>query len=154
MSLILEKLLALRNRPSTRKTYLAIWRKFNNFVIKLDFKPPTWEERTAMFVADMIDRGAQSATVKSYISAIKRILLDDGYPWDDNKILLSSLVKACKLINDHVRTWFPIGFGLLELILFELGRVYAKDQPYLCIFIQSVICVGLLWPHEGGRAHL
>ena len=49
-------------------------------------------------------------------------------------MLLASLTRACKLINDRVRTRLPIGFNLLELILFELQRHYTTggyNQPYL-----------------------
>ena len=144
MKLIVDRLLTLHNRDSTKRTYLAVWRKFNNFVIKLDIKPPTWEERTAMFMADMIANGAQSSSVKSYISAIKRILADDGYTWDDNIVLLSSLTRACKLKNDHVRTRLPIGYGLMELLLFEIARQYVtlSNQPYLCVMYQAIIALG------------
>ena len=109
-----------QNRSSTAETYLRIWRRFNNFVIQLDKKPNSWEEKTTLFIANMIENGSQSNSVKSYVSAIKRILIDDGYQWDDTKILLSSLTRACRIINDKVKTRLPIQCGLLELILFEI----------------------------------
>ena len=65
-----------------------------------------------------IDQGMQSSTVKSYVSAIKKTLIDDGYSWDDNKVLVSSLTKACRIINDRVMTRLPINCSLLEMMLF------------------------------------
>ena len=78
----------------------------------------------------MVNIGAQSSTVKSYKSAIKKTLCNDGYPWDDNKLLMGSLTRACKLENDEVKTRLPITGQLLEAILFELERKF-KGQPYL-----------------------
>ena len=127
---IMNRLKCTTNRPSTSKTYMTVWRQFNKFLIKLDCRPDSWEDRTALFAAYQIERGLQSASVRSYISAIKRTLIDDGYLWNDDKILLSSLTRACRLINDHVRTRLPIQSGLLELLLFEVERFHCK-QPYL-----------------------
>ena len=61
-----------------------------------------------LFIAQLIEEGMQSSTVKSYISAIKTTLITDGYTWDNSKILLSSLTRACKVVKDHVRTRLPI----------------------------------------------
>ena len=102
IKLIIDKLLCNQHRSSTSKTYLRIWRQFNNFVINLDVRPKLWEDRVTLFIGHMIHRGLQSATVKTYVSAIKKILIDDGYPWDQNRVLLSSLTKSCRLINDRV----------------------------------------------------
>ena len=85
-----------------------------------------------LFIAYKIESGLKSTTVKSYVSAIKKVLVDDGYPWDDQKVLLGSLTKACKLINDRVHTRLPIQCSLLEMLLFEVQRIYGlKGQRYL-----------------------
>ena len=94
MRRIIERLKSQLNQPSMNQHYLAIWCQFNRFVICLNIKPNLWEERTALYVAFLVDEGMQSSIVRSYISAIKRILIDDGYPWEDNKMLLASLTKA------------------------------------------------------------
>ena len=78
----------------------------------------------------MIDQGAQSSTIKSYFSAIKFMLKADNYEWDDNKILLTSITRSCRLQNDLVKTRCPIRHSLFEMTLFELERIYAS-QPYL-----------------------
>ena len=117
---ILDKLLMNQTRVSTSKNYLCVWRQFNKFLISLDVMPTLWEDRTSLFVAYLIDKGVQSGTVKSYVSAIKKTLVNDKYDWKDELVLLSSLAKACKLVNDKVRTRLPIHCSLLEMILFEL----------------------------------
>ena len=147
---VLEKLNNNQTRESTANNYLCIWRKLNKFLLSLDNKTlNTWEEKTALFWAYLVDNGVQSSTLKSYFSAIKHILKLDGYQWDDNKVLLSSLVRSCKLVNDRVKTRLPIQKGLLEMLLFEIERRYnnISPQPYLIILykaIFSLACYGML----------
>ena len=74
---IIERLKGQQNRPSTNKNYLTIWRQFNKFVIRLNIKPSLWEDRVALYVAFLIEEGMQSSTVRSYVSVIKRTLIDD-----------------------------------------------------------------------------
>ena len=91
----------------------------------------------------LIDQGKQSATIKSYVSTIEKMLLMDGYDWNENLVLVRSLAKACKIINNGVITRLHIHCGLLEIILFEVQRMFFdKNQWYLkilykCIFIIS-----------------
>ena len=74
----------------------------------------------------------QSSTVKLYVSAIKKTLVMDVYKWKDNEVLLSSLARACKIKNDMVRTRLPIHGNFLEMLFFEIQRIYRrKCQPFL-----------------------
>ena len=127
---IVERLKNQSNRESTRMSYHKIWTRFNKFIIRLDIKPKTWEERVALFAAQMVEEGKKSSTIQSYVSAIKSTLKKDNYEWCDNKILLATIIGACKIKNDIVKTRFPIRIGLLEIMLFEINRVYNK-QIYL-----------------------
>ena len=106
-----KKLLSQQDRNSTVRTYLNIWRQFNYIVISLDVAPPTWEARTTLYIAYLIDNGRQSSSIKSYVSAKKKMLVIDGYKWKDEEVLLNSLTKACRLLNDRVRQRFPIHCG-------------------------------------------
>ena len=137
---VIERLKANRNRISTRNTYLQIWRNFNKFLIRLDEKPDKWEQRVALYCAFLIEKGNKSSTVKSYVSAIKRILTDDGYCWSDNLILLSSMTRACRLENDKVFHRLSIQLGLLELVLFEIERLFNK-QEYLEILYKTIFVI-------------
>ena len=106
-------------------------------------KPDTWEERTPLFVAYLVDKGIQSTTIKSYVSAIKKTLVSDNYTWDDNRIKLTSLTRACKLVNDKLMIRLPIHCGMLELILFEIQRIFSKSsQPYLEIMYKALFALG------------
>ena len=138
---ILEDLLANQNRKSTARNYLSIWRQFNTFLIQLDTLPQFWEDRTSLFIAHLVQKGIQSGTIKSYVSGIKDMLVHVNYKWDDSKILLTSLTKACRLCNDHVTTRLPIHCGLLELLLFELERCLSK-QWYLECMYKAIFSLG------------
>ena len=65
----------------------------------------------------------------------------DGYNWDDKLVLVRSLAKACRIINDTVRTRLPIQCGLLEMILFEVQRMFHGqwylEQLYKAVFSLS-----------------
>ena len=145
---VLERLKNKQTRSSTANNYLAIWRQLNNFLIHLDIKQYhlSLEERTALFGAHLVDKGVQSSTLKSYFSAIKHVLKQDGYTWDDNKVILSSLVKGCKLENDRVKVRLPIKKGLLEMLLFEVERTFGgfygkAPQPYLETMYTALFCL-------------
>ena len=143
MQTIIDRLMSQQTRKSTAKTYLSVWRQFNNFIIKLDRRPKLWEDRVTLFVGYLIDKGMQSATVKSYVSAIKRMLIDDKYKWKDENLALSSLTRACKLKNDILKVRLPIHCGFLEMILYEIHRIFNKKcQPYLCILYQALFALG------------
>ena len=124
---------------STRDNYLSVWCKFNNFIIRLDVRPVLWEDRASLFGAYLVEEGIQSSTLRSYMSAIKGILVDDGYEWDNNKLLLSTLIRGCKVENDRtVQTRLPIQCGLLEMILFEVQCLF-QDQYYLEIMYKTLL---------------
>ena len=104
MERIVESLMVKQHRDSTAKNYLSVWRQFHKFVLKLDIKPKLWEDRATLFIGYMIGKGMQLTTVKSYLSAIKKTLVMDGYDWNDNLVLIHSLARACRIVNDTVRT--------------------------------------------------
>ena len=92
-------------------------------------------------MAFLADKGTQSGTVKSYVSAIKNMLLLINYQWDDNLILLNSITRGCRMSNDRVSACLPVTCGLLELILFEVRRMY-KTQPYLETLFLAILALG------------
>ena len=75
------------------------------------------------------------------MSAIKKTLINDDYPWDNDRILLTTLTKACRLENDRVKTRLPIQGGLLELVLFEINRMLST-QHYLSLMYTALFALG------------
>ena len=149
IKLTFEKFKATQHRNSTTKNYHSIWRQFNDFVIRLDEPSRTWEERMALYGTYLVAKGVQLATLKSYKSAIKNILVTDGYPWNDDKVMLSILVKACRIKNDILTLRRPIRLLLLEILLFEMECLFGGNQPqpylealYKCMF--SLAYYGLM----------
>ena len=131
MQNLIARLKLYRFRDSTRKNYYAIWRSFNKFVLRLDDHQDSWEERLVLFVGHLINENRQSATIKSYISAIKAILKADGITIKEDQYLLSSLTWACKLKNDIVHIRLPIQKDLLWLMIKTVRNRIYQDQPYL-----------------------
>ena len=129
---IMESLKSKKLRKTMANNYLSIWRSFNKFLIKLDVLPTKWEQRVVLYCTYLIEGGSQSQTIKSYVLAIKSILKDNGYCWQDGIVLLESLIRTCRIENDCIRRRLPIQIGLLELLLFEVQRYFGSiQQPYL-----------------------
>ena len=114
---IIDKLKSECVQGSTRKNYYSVWKTFNKFVIQLDVKPSNWEDRLSLFVGYLVSKNYQSQMVKSYISAIKGILLENNIDLSEDRFLLTSLTRACKLKNDRFCTKFPITRGMLDVII-------------------------------------
>ena len=133
MHRIVEKLKKDRVRDSTKNNYYTVWKSFNKFFLRLDVKPNTWEERLVLYAGFLVNDNKQSQMVRSYICAIKNILRDDGVHINEDKFLLTSLTKACKLRNDRVITRLPMQKGLLQLLLNSIIQLYEVEstQPYL-----------------------
>ena len=138
----MESLKTKRTRSSTYSNYFKIMNLFNKFLVRLDSLPSSWEERTSLYCTFMVQEGVQSSTIRSYISAIKGLLKDDDYDWDDNLVKLGVLTRACKQVNDVIHTRLPIHCKLLELMCFEIDRLYGATQPYLNILYKLVFLIG------------
>ena len=138
MQNIVDKLKNEQNRSSTKANYYSIWKKFNLFFIQLDIKPDSWEERLILFVGYLIDKRRKSSTIRSYISAIKSVLKQDGEDLKENVYLLKSLTKACKLKNDKVHTQLPIRKNLLKLIVDNVHKIFKSPQEYLVKMYQAL----------------
>ena len=141
MESVLERLQANQHRSSTKRNYLSIWRQFNAFLICLDERPKDWEDHASLFCVYLAESGNKSSTIRSYISAIKHNLIVDKYKWDDNKVLVNAVSRVCKIANDVVIARFPIHIGYLEMLIFELERLYASSQPYLNIAYRALFLV-------------
>ena len=119
--------------------YYVVWKKFNQFYIKLDSKPNSWEERLVLFTAYLVDHNFKSSTVKSYISAVCSVLSELKIKLNEDTSLITSLTQACRLINDQMKTKLPIHKGLFKLILKKIDNYYGQRlQPYLTILYKSL----------------
>ena len=116
MQMIVDRLKSQQYRNSTRKNYYVVWKLFNKFFIRLDKKPDTWKDHLTLFVGYLIDNKRQFATVKSYISAVRAILMEIGVKLNNEHTQFSSLTKACRLVNDQIKTRLPIQKDLLSAI--------------------------------------
>ena len=155
MTRILEFIKLNRNRISMRENYIRIWHLFNKFIIKLDVIPDTWEDRVYLFLAYLVHTRKKSATVKSYLSAIRTVLTYDNHELNENTVQLQAITRACKLSNNFITPRFPIKIELLETILFETTRILGH-QPYLVRLYQVVFALayyGLLRIGEIARSN-
>ena len=71
---------------------------------------------------------------------IRKILRDDGYKLKEEGLQLSTLTKACQLVNDRVTIRAPIHIKLVETLLFETERMF-PTQMYLQILYKTIMIV-------------
>ena len=135
---IIDKLKHQCNRHSTDKVYYQVWKSFNQFIIKLDTKPKTWEDRLVLYIGYLIHNNRKSNTICSYVSGIKSVLRKDGVFLNENKYLLNSLIKVCRIHRDQVTTQLPIRKGLMNLLVNAVPQI-CPDQPYLATLYQAMI---------------
>ena len=126
-----------RIRDSTKTNYYVVWKLFNEFFIKLDNKPDTWEDRLILFVGHLIQQNKKSQTVRSYVSAIRAVLRDDGIVLNEDKFLLNAITRACRLKNDKVKTRLPIKKPMLHIVL-KKTREFFNEKGQL--FLASLYC--------------
>ena len=124
-----------RIRNSTRSNYYAIWKKFNQFIIRLDHKPDNWEECITLYIGYLIDNNKRSQTIRSYVSALKSILADIKIKINQDQFLFSALMRACKFKNDKANMRQPIRKPMLRVILQKTMDYFMNElnQPYLAI---------------------
>ena len=127
-----------QHRTSTKHNYHTIWKLFSKFVFQIDQRPVTWEDKILLFTGFLIDRGKQSSTVKSYISAVEAILQADDKKVHEDRVLLSSLTRACHLQNNRIATKLPIRRDLLNLIIKHLPEIFTTEEPYLITLYWAV----------------
>ena len=129
---IIESLKNKKHRDSTKKNYYTVWKVFNKFILRLDVKPRNWKDRLTLFVGYLVHSKKQSSMVRSYISAIRTVLSDEGISLNEDKYLISSLTKACRLVNDQMTTRLLIQKTLLGVIIHQIHSHYLeKGQEYL-----------------------
>lgn len=115
------------------EVYLVAWRAINNFYCRLDNKPKPWEQRMSLFIAYMIKKRFEKATIQTYISGIKYVLRNILHiDVDDNAFRFTALIKAARYKNNKVRLRMPIKLNLLNRILDEIQNIpRLQNQPYL-----------------------
>ena len=98
-----------------------------------------WEDRLTLFVGYLIQNNRQSTTMHSYICAIKAVLRMNGIDIKEDRYLLASMVHACRLKNDKLRTRLPVQKGMLCILLETVQEHFLSiNQPYLSIMYRAL----------------
>ena len=96
LQLITDNLRRQKIRKESRKTYRYGWCNFNKFLINLDCRPDSWDEKVTLFAAQLIEEKRMGQTVRSYVSAVRTILKEDGVKLIHNYPPLTSLQQSTK----------------------------------------------------------
>lgn len=124
---IKDMLKSYKLRPSTRKSYKRTWNRFNKFISKFDKIPPNWEDRIILWATHLADNRKKSATIKSYISAVRYCLALDGIRVTHQSCELAAIVQVAKQYNDELYIRLPIQKDLLQVILNFIHTHYHQN---------------------------
>ena len=90
-----------------------------------------------LFKAHLVEIGRQSSTAKTYISAIKAVLVMEGISLKAENYELRALTRACRRIKDRVKMRLPIGKRLIRLLLDKID-VMLEKQNYVRIMYKAL----------------
>ena len=119
--------------------YYGVWKTFNKFFTHLDIKPNNWEDRLTLFIAYLIETKKESSTIKSYVSAIKAVLLDIKVELNGDRVLLAALTKACKIKNDQIKAKLPIKSWFLKHSLNMAFRIGSLIFTISFLYLQALV---------------
>ena len=87
----------------------------------------------------LIYKGKKAATIKSYVSAIKSVLWEDGRVVNEDRTQITALTRACRWINNQICLRLPIQKRLLNNLLGLLeDHFLGKNQPYLATMYKAL----------------
>lgn len=125
--------------PSTSETYHTVWRNFLNFLNEFKNLPSKYEDKMVMYAAHLGNEGAHSATVGSYMSAIRYKLRKDGIDIPDKNFEIASIIRTCKLKNNRV--FYRCGISkpmLKDLLQATKELLYDNGQEYQYFLYRAI----------------
>lgn len=109
--------------PSTRRSYVTAQRKFLQFCTDIGIMVPLpATEHTLCLYASYLAQSLQPSSIKVYLSAIRSLHIDQGYPDPiANRLQLHRLIRGIRRTQGHsTRQRLPITAPLLHTILSSL----------------------------------
>ncbi len=101
---------------STREAYIRAWKKFTEFLAKLDEDPGSWEERLVLFFTRLSEQGRASSTIRTYIAGVKSRLKIKNVYLNENHYLLKLMYKGAAK-TDSIRLRLPVTKEMLGPLL-------------------------------------
>ena len=96
-----------------------------------------------MFTAQLIQEGRAGQTVRSYVSAVRSILKEDGIKLTHDYQPLISLLQSTKYTtkpSGQIR--LPIQWGLVKLIADDMDNHYSGVDSYSNIMLKAILMAG------------
>lgn len=127
---IVDRIKNHKYQESTRLAYHNQWVACNQFLLRFNNLPEDWGDRLVLYAAALAEDGKAPATIKTYISGIRQVLLLDKVQFTDRSFELKAIVRASKLENNKIYVRMPITKQILKGVLKQLAIRY-DQQPYL-----------------------
>lgn len=134
---VVEKIKTCKVQESTRMAYHNQWVACNQFLLRFNNLPQDWGDRLVLYATALAEDGKTPATIKTYISGIRQVLLLDKVQFSDRSFELKAIIRASKLVNNHIMVRMPINKKILTVILRQIQLRY-DQQPYLCAMYRAM----------------
>ena len=120
---IVSRLVEASVAPSTRKTYLSGQRRYFSFCkkVQLSYLPLT-EDKACLFVTYLVDSKLKHATIKGYLSVVRRFLVVAGMgdslacSWPCLECALKGVKHAAAVSGVEARVRLPVTPKILKLL--------------------------------------
>lgn len=130
-----------RVAPSSKTSYHGIFDNFLDFLDLFNTLPDRWEDKIVLYVSFLADNIYEEQTIKSYLSAIRHELKQDGVRLDEDKFLLESIIRSSRFKNREKRERLGISEQMLHRILDQVDLTF-DQQPYLKSLYKAMYVLG------------
>lgn len=129
----------------TKIGYHSIHRNFLEFLELFNTLPERWEEKMVLYATFLADNVYGEDTIRSYMSAIRYRLQQDGVHLEEDKILLESVIRSTRYKNRQKRQRLGISEHMLHRLLDQVDLTF-DTQPYLnalykAMFVLAFYCL-------------
>lgn len=125
----------------SKEGYHSIFRNFLEFLDLFNTLPERWEEKMVLYASFLADNVYEEPTIRSYMSAIRYQLQQDGVRLDEDKILLESIIRSSRYKNKEKRQRLGISEQMLHRLLDQVEEQF-NSQPYLVALYKAMFVMG------------
>lgn len=121
----------------SKRAYHAIFDNFLDFLDLFNTLTDRWEEKMVLYATFLADNIYGEDTIRSYMSAIRYQLQQDGVHLNEDRILLESIVRSTRYKNRQKRQRLGISEYMLHKLLDQVDLSFS-GQPYLTALYKAM----------------
>lgn len=127
--------------PASKDSYHGIFRNFIDFLNIFNTVPERWEDKIVLYTTFLADNIYEEATIRSYLSAIRHELKQDGVILHEDRCKLEAIIRSSRYKNKGKRDRQGISQQMLHHLLDQVDYKY-HDQQYLKHLYKAMFVLG------------